>query len=129
MAVYSGMKADTASLVAKVAKTKKENPAKINAVFSGISRLVEKAIVSIKKQDWQKLGDLFNQNQIFLEKLGVSTRLLNHLIKIAKDNGAFGAKLSGAGGGDCIIILYPPHKKKKITDAMIANGGEILDVL
>jgi mevalonate kinase len=38
--------------------------------------------------------------------------------------GALGAKISGAGGGDCIIVLSPSHKNEiqkalKIMDAHI----------
>ena len=63
-----------------------------------------------------------------LEELEVSSPKLKLLLDAALKNGSFGAKLSGAGGGDCIIVLYPLSKKQRIIDAMIANGGQIIDI-
>jgi len=68
-----------------------------------------------------------NQNQKLLENLGVSTRKLEKLIKAAKNSGALGAKLSGAGGGDNIIVLATKNKEK-IKKALKNSGGRIMDV-
>ena len=44
------------------------------------------------------------------------------------DAGAYGAKLSGAGGGDCMITLVPEDKIKKVESSIIEVGGEVLNV-
>jgi len=129
LVVYSGNKADTSLQVSAVAALKAKNPTKANNIFHSISDLVIKAKDAYLESDWPFLGDLFNRNHQHLIELGVSTEKLNSLAKIALDNGAFGAKLSGAGGGDCLIVLYPQNKKQAIIDAMIDNSFQILDVL
>ena len=75
-----------------------------------------------------KLGKLMNRNQELLKELGVSTRLIDRLIKSALKAGAFGAKLSGAGGGDCIITLVDDLKRHKVEQALVKTGGVLVPV-
>lgn len=80
-------------------------------VLAGISKIISrKALNAIKKSDYQLLGSLMNQNQILLQELGVSNRKIQRLIDLCLKNGAWGAKLTGAGGGGCVISLFPPNK-------------------
>jgi mevalonate kinase len=52
-----------------------------------------------------ELGRLMDFNHGLLEALGVSSRSLDELVWAARDAGAAGAKLTGAGGGGCIVAL------------------------
>ena len=117
---YSGTKADTSTIVKKLKSDFK--------IFDNIKKIVEKAKNSLIKSDWKKSGELMNQNHELLQKLGVSTEKLDKMCKEAISAGAYGAKLSGAGGGDCIIALAPQEKINKIKEAIIKVGGQIIDV-
>jgi mevalonate kinase len=44
-------------------------------------------------------------NHGLLSALGVSSRSLDAMVWAARDAGAMGAKLTGAGGGGCIVAL------------------------
>ena len=50
------------------------------------------------------------------------------MIYAARDAGAYGAKLSGAGVGDCMIALAPPAKVKAVKLAITKAGGQIINV-
>ncbi|MEA1930313.1 MAG: mevalonate kinase [Euryarchaeota archaeon] len=52
-----------------------------------------------------ELGDLMNINHGLLSALGVSSRSLDTMVWAAREAGAEGAKLTGAGGGGCIVAL------------------------
>jgi len=54
-----------------------------------------------------ELGRLMNFNHGLLESLGVSSRSLDSMVWAAREAGAHGAKLTGAGGGGCIVALDP----------------------
>lgn len=129
LVVYSGMKADTSTLVNQVARQRKDNPAKVNNIFSRIGDLVNKARDAYDKSDWSRLGMLFNKNHRLLVELRVSSEKLNALVETAIKSGAYGAKLSGAGGGDCIIVLYKNNQKERLIKALIKSGGQILNIL
>lgn len=124
---YSGVKADTATLVHQVAELKENNPQLIDNIFKNISQIVEDAKDALIKQDWSTVGQLMDSNQLYLDQLNIMTDKLSSLIYAAKIAGALGAKISGAGGGDCIIALSP-DKKLHVEMALGKTGGQILQV-
>ena len=122
---YTGVKADTVKLIEKVAKAFKSNPNQINKIFDDIKNLVNQGKKAINEHDYVKLGKLFSKNQTILIQLGVSTDKINLLNQAVLDLGAYGAKLSGAGGGDCTITLCPNEIREKIIDAINKYGTQI----
>ncbi|MFZ2025536.1 MAG: mevalonate kinase [Microgenomates group bacterium] len=124
---YSGIKADTPSIVKDIAKKKDAQPELVNRIFEAIGKLVLQAKVAGDKKDWETVGKLMNFNQEYLRDLGVSTEKLESMIYAAKQAGAFGAKLSGAGGGDCMIALVSKEKKEAVEKA-IAQIGTVVSV-
>lgn len=126
---YTGVKADTKMLIADIAVKREKEPEKVNRIFQGIAKLVEEAKTKMVEGDWERVGTLMNFNQEYLRNLGVSSHKLESLISAAKNAGAWGAKLSGAGVGDCTIALTAPEKRKAVEDAITNAGGEVVHVL
>ena len=54
-----------------------------------------------------QLGRLMNLCHGLLNAIGVSTPELERMITLARQSGAAGAKLTGAGGGGSIVALCP----------------------
>ena len=125
---YSGVKADTVSLVNDVKKKYDREPEKVKRIFEAITKIVDEVKEKMKEGDWERAGTLMNFNQEYLRDLGVSTEKLEAMISAAKKADAWGAKLSGAGGGDCMIALTPNDKKKAVADAIKKAGGQVIDV-
>ena len=72
-------------------------------------------------KDYISLGKLMNVNHGLLDALGVSTMELSSLVYAARDAGAYGAKLTGAGGGGCMVALTDsPHE---LAAAIEKAGG------
>lgn len=125
---YSGSKGNTPELVKKVAQLREEKKELVNEVFAGSEWIVNTARDFLIAKSYQSLGRYMNNNHHLLQHLGVSTPKLDALVDVARKAGAYGAKLSGAGGGDCMIALVPPEKRKDIEQALAAAGGTILTV-
>ncbi|MBW6451651.1 MAG: mevalonate kinase [DPANN group archaeon] len=123
---YTGIKADTVPLINMVKQQISDNPKKIEVMFDNITDIVNKAKGCIAQSDNAYLGKLMNLNQEILSSLGVSTPELNNLIENSLTSGAFGAKLSGAGGGDCMIALA--EDKDKVMKSITDKGGIIIPV-
>lgn len=128
MVGYSGIKADTATLVKKVFDLHERQQNDIDKIFSSIEKVVELAKSALKNTNYSELGELMDKNHRLLQRLSVSTPRLDNLVTSAKEAGALGAKLSGAGGGDCMIALAPQKLTRKIKNAVTNAGGTILDV-
>jgi len=125
---YTGMKADTPTLVKMVNKKLSEEPARVNKIFDEVEKIVNLARIEIENQNWEKVGELMNQNQKLLRKLGVSSQELENLIRAVLNAGAYGAKLSGAGGGDCMIAIANRENLNNAKIAIEKVGGQIIDV-
>ena len=125
---YTGVKADTPTFVRIVADRRRKQPAETDGILEDIGKLVRRARKEITALNWQELGSLMNKNHGLLTKLGVSTPKLDRLVSAARKAGAWGAKLSGAGGGDCMIAVAPKNKQKAVENAIENAGGEIVHV-
>jgi mevalonate kinase len=125
---YSGVKADTPTIVKEIAKKREEQKKRVDRIFEAIAKLVLQAKTAGDKNDWETVGKFMNFNQEYLRDLGVSTEKLESMIQAAKKAGCYGAKLSGAGGGDCMIALVLKDKKKDVEKAIIQAGGIVVPV-
>ena len=125
---YTGTKADTPILVRQVQEKYLKAKRRFNQIFKKIGSLVNQGKNALENKDWQTLGRLMDQNQDYLRQLGVSSPKLNSLISAAKAAGAWGAKLSGAGGGDCMIALVSQVNRQAVERALKVAGGEIITV-
>ena len=94
----------TDKVVERVKKFKNDNTDIFTDLCAEEERLVTKALESMKDNDLETIGKCMAQNQIFLEQIGVSN---DQLLSITKEieKITFGAKITGAGDGGCIIAL------------------------
>ncbi len=125
---YSGVKADTVTLINQVAELSKKYPKMVTGIYKQIDFLVREAKMKLLDKEWQALGELMNINQGYLEALGVSIGKLSSMIYAAREAGAYGAKLSGAGGGDCMISLSAEDKTQSVKEAITKAGGEVIEI-
>lgn len=104
--VDSGEEASTKDMVEKVRDIYNFNPNVVNQL--GYSST--KGIQSYSKHK-NKYHYYINQSQYYLKKLGLSTKIIDKIIYQAKKYGARSAKLSGSGGGGCVLLLFKNHRK------------------
>jgi len=120
----TGIPRSTGRLVAKVRELRGKYPTIINLILESGGRVVEEAVEALKHGDLQTLGELMDIDQGLLSAVGVSHSSLERLIYAAREAGAYGAKLTGAGGGGCMIALAPQEKVEEIVKAIMDAGGE-----
>jgi len=125
---YTGVKASTSEIVKAVKAEMEKNPEYYEKLYNDISQIVEKVKTEMKNSNWPEIGRLMNENQEILRKFkapsveyGVSSEIIEKLVEACQRAGAFGAKLSGAGVGDCIIALG--EDKERIEEAIKEAGG------
>ena len=94
----------TDKVVEQVKKFKEENSNVFSELCSEEERLITKALDSMKNNDLETIGKCMAQNQMYLEQIGVSNDTLLSITKEIEKI-TFGAKITGAGGGGCIIAL------------------------
>ncbi|MCE2490091.1 MAG: mevalonate kinase [Anaerolineae bacterium] len=122
---YSGSKAGTVDLVQEVAALRSRHPDLVEPVFAMIGRICIRARSCLEEGRWCDLGALTNINQGLLEALGTGTAKLANLVYAARSAQAWGAKLSGAGGGDCMFAWADDSRRAQVIDRLEAAGGEV----
>lgn len=125
---YSDIKADTVTLVKQVAEKAKKYPNVIDSIYSQIGYIVDLAEKALLKADYQTLGELMNLNQGLLSSLGIEGKKLADMIYGTRESGAYGAKLSGAGIGDCMIAIAPENKVSAVKKAITRAGGTAVNI-
>ncbi len=125
---YTGVKADTPTLVKKIDQRLLTEPKVIEPIFQQIGRISDQLKIALETANWPQLGKLFTQHQSAARKLGVSSDQLESLIAAANEAGAFGSTLSGAGGGDCMIAVASEDKKVVVEQAIEQAGGQVMSV-
>ncbi|TVR03636.1 MAG: mevalonate kinase [Deltaproteobacteria bacterium] len=110
--------ADTRRMVDDVQRRIDSLPAGGRAILRTIGICVDAAVDCIGGGDLDGLGQAMDMNHGLLTSLGVSTEALDHAVRLARAHGAAGAKLTGAGGGGCIVALARPGRLPDVRSAL-----------
>jgi len=117
----TGMASSTKSMVEAVARLRARKPETVDKAFEGVRVLVNAARVALEAGDRAALGRLMDLNQSLLGGLFVSTPEIERLCALARDAGALGAKLTGAGGGGSVVALVPTQS---VADAVLESWND-----
>lgn len=119
----TGIQRSTRFQVAKVRETREKYPQVFDPLTRCAQEIVMRAMDALKENDLDSLGELMNINHALLYGLGVSDESLEWLVTAARKAGALGAKLTGAGGGGCMIALAREDKLRAVSEAIQTRGG------
>lgn len=121
----SGEPSSTHDTVASVARQHAQNPAKLEQIFEGIEALVLNARAALQSGEASRLGQLMTLNQKLLSAMLLSTSALEEMCRAAEEAGALGAKLTGGGGGGCMIALVEhPAQTTNVLAALQRLGRQ-----
>lgn len=101
----AGPPASTREMVQAVAALRERRRTFVDRSLGLIHSLVEDARRCIGNGDVSTLGQLMDLNHMLLAGLMLSTEQLEDAVHTARSAGALGAKLTGSGGGGCVIAL------------------------
>jgi len=103
--VNTGKPRRTGDLVRKVKVFREKNPERFEKILVEAGEIVLEALDCLKALDLERLGKLMNRNHELLRSIGVSSPELEEAVAACLRAGAYGAKLTGAGGGGCAIAI------------------------
>src|SRR5437588_6875846 len=100
-------------------------------VFRNFERIAEIAggmHRALLHSDWDELARLLREEWKLrrTNAPGISTPLIDKLIKVAGKHGGRAAKACGAGGGGCVIFLVEKGAASRVATAIGDNGGRVL---
>lgn len=123
--VPTGVERRTAQQVANVRSRHDRLPSLAKPLLRVLGRSVDEGIAALRASNLPALGEIMQIAHEVLSALGVSCAPLDTLCSTALRHGALGAKLTGAGGGGCVVVLPGPDPKP-LVHALAADGYEPL---
>ena len=119
----TGVERSTKVQVEKVRETMERFPEIADQLRRTAREVVLRAVTVLQENDLETLGRLMDINHALLYGIGVSDESLEWLANAARKAGALGAKLTGAGGGGCMVALARPEKLENVSEAIKRSGG------
>lgn len=118
-------KRSTRRMVEKVRLLRERNPVIMDSIIDTMGEVSNNGLKALMSEplNISRIGDLMNLNHGLLSAIGVSTNELDTLIHASIKGGASGAKLTGAGGGGCMIAVSEEKLLNKIERAIRRNKG------
>ncbi len=117
----TGTRSSTKEMVEGLAALRERRMDMVDRSVEGIAALVENAVTAVREGDLVALGELMQMNQMLLGGLMLSNAALEKMVSLAKEAGALGAKLTGAGGGGAMVaLLGSGDGTKDVAERVIA---------
>ncbi|ADD09131.1 mevalonate kinase [Candidatus Aciduliprofundum boonei] len=121
---FSGIKGSTKDMVNKVRRFYNWNSF-ARDVIRDIGKITMEAIEPLQDEDYERIGELMNEDNKLLTILGVNHPMLKRMINASLKH-SYGAKLTGAGGGGSIIALT--DEQDEVAKAIEEVGGKAYKV-
>jgi mevalonate kinase len=123
----SNIEHSTELIVKDVKSFKENNENEFLNLCKDEGKLVEDVLELFKKNNIKKLGEKVNENQRYLETIGISNEKIRKMIQIGKES-SFGAKITGAGGGGCVFALTDDTNLNKTINQFRNKNYECFSV-
>lgn len=120
----TGRFSSTRELVSNVATLRGEFPEIIGPILEDIGSMSAIAEEHVNRKDYLTIGKLMNVNHGLLDAIGVGGPELSALVYAARSSGAIAAKITGAGGGGCMVALADESTAQTIAKAISDAGAE-----
>lgn len=122
---HSGIERRTSEMVSKFSEMKKTYPNLFASLVSSSSLFTKMATYALINKDLTTLGAIMNFFHMTLSHLGMSTIKLDQIVEKALEAGCIGAKLTGAGGGGCIIALPKSGESSNVANILKRKGIDV----
>jgi mevalonate kinase len=120
----TGVQSPTKVAVGDVRRAWEREPVRYEGLFDDIGTIAAMGRQAIEQGDIEAMGRLMNENQRLLRLLKVSSPELEGLIGAARQGGALGAKLSGAGRGGNMIALVTQETCSRVSMMLRLAGAK-----
>jgi D-glycero-alpha-D-manno-heptose-7-phosphate kinase len=96
--------------------------------FEKIVALARDMNQAFLRHDWEDVARLIREEWKLrrTNAPGITTPKIDRLIEVARKNGGRAAKVCGAGGGGCVLLMVEEGAKDAVSQAVAQAGGQML---
>ena len=126
---FTGMSRDSAKIIDTQIKT--YNSGQNVDALNESKKLAKKMSEEVQKGDIDSAGELLEQLWQYKKQFSTSitNRSINSLYNGAKEKGAIGGKVSGAGGGGFMYFICKYDKKPDVVQELSKRGASVTDFM
>jgi D-glycero-alpha-D-manno-heptose-7-phosphate kinase len=123
----TGRTRDSADIIKKQSKNMSDGKPQVIAALDDAKRLATEQREALVKGDIHRMGELLDASWEAKKKFtsAISNERIDAIYNAAKENGAIGGKISGAGGGGFMYFICEYYSKHDVAEALSALGVEI----
>jgi len=119
----TGIGSPTREAVSDLRRRYRADLGRYEPLFDRAGQIAAEARTTIERGEAEALGPLLDENHALLQAMGVSCPELDRLVVAAREGGALGAKLSGAGWGGNMIALITEETRGRVDLALRLAGA------
>lgn len=126
---YTGRSRESANIIGS--QTSRYNEGSNTDAFDAVKRLASEARNCLMRSDISEFGRVLNEAWEHKKRFSpdVTNAVLDNYHRTAMENGAFGGKVSGAGGGGFMYFVCEYDKKHKVAKELTKAGATITDFM
>jgi mevalonate kinase len=129
--VYCGYKTPTEEVVKVITEKFKDNPQQLKSIYHDMGECVAQGVDALSHDHAEKFYASVDRYYLLQKQLGTSDDLIDQMIDLSRQSQtALAAKISGAGLGDCILVigemdknLWRPMKDIQVIEVEIVSEG------
>ena len=123
LSFYTGVQRKNVGILARQNTSTEKNDKQVLDSLHYIKESCYKILDIVESGNITELGHMFDEHWKFKKRLakGISNPQFDKIYEIAKQNGALGGKITGAGGGG-FFLFYCEENQSKLRNAMIQAG-------
>jgi mevalonate kinase len=127
VAGWSGIPSSTKRLVEKVRRLREQRGELVDSIFDFIGEIARQGVQCLSERDLRKMGILMDLNHSLLSSLKIVPTRIERMVAAAREAGAYGAKITGAGGGGCMLALVG-GSESRVIKAVQSVGADAFPV-
>jgi len=122
--MFTGAAHDSATILAKQRKSSQEQDSHVIEALHGVKELAFKAREYLQKGELDQFGAMLDEAWQHKKRFasGVSNERIDRCYQLARQNGALGGKITGAGGGGFLMLYCEDSATARVEAALLQEG-------
>jgi len=129
MLFFTGSTRAASSILSQQKAASQKQDPKVLEALHGVKALTNDVQAALEKGAIDTLGDILHESWERKKRFAsnVSNARIDELYNLARENGARGGKIAGAGGGGFLMLYCAPEQQQRVTNALESQGLKRMD--
>src|SRR5436190_10482390 len=113
---YTGLSRSTEEILAEQTRDLEKDSSSVASYYSQIKEIGVEIYTHLKRGNVRRFGEMLDEHWQAKKKLGsgIASERINRLYDTARDHGALGGKISGAGGGGFFLFYAERSEERRV---------------